>query len=71
MAVLSSVLILWIPQIIFGGFKLWFVLMIPLDVQPEWGCTLAVAANGLYLVAWLAEYLSPVAVQDSTLASLR
>ena len=64
LAVLSSVLILWIPQLIFAMKPLFFVVMIPVDARPEWGCYLAVAANGLYLVAWLASYLSPTAVQE-------
>ena len=59
----SCVIILWIPQLIFATEQFFFVLLIPVGVRPEWGCYLAVAANGLYLISWLADFLSPTAAQ--------
>lgn len=64
LAVLSCVLILWIPQLVFATEPLFFLLIIPVEAQPAWGCYLAVGANILYLVGWLASYLRPTAVQE-------
>jgi hypothetical protein len=64
LAAVSCVIVLWIPQLIFESRTLFFILTIPVNPQPEWGCYLAVAANGLYLLSWLAELLQPWAVQE-------
>lgn len=63
LAVGSSIIILWIPQLIFETRTLFFLLIIPVKPTPDWGCYLAVAANGLYLVSWLAGLLRPWGVQ--------
>jgi hypothetical protein len=63
LAVLSAIIILWIPQLIFDADNLYFI-PVPLNAKPEWGCYLAVAANGLYLVSWLAGLLRPWGTQD-------
>ena len=36
-----------------------FLLFVVLSARPEVGCYLAVAANGIYVVVWLAEILRP------------
>jgi hypothetical protein len=64
LAVVSCIVVLWIPQLIFESRVLFFVLITPLTPDPGWGCYLAVAANGLYLVSWLAGLLRPWAVQE-------
>ncbi len=58
LAAASTVVILWIPQMIFE-FQL--VLFVPVlaPVRPEIGCYVAVLANGLYFVGWLTEFLRP------------
>jgi hypothetical protein len=63
LAVASSIVILWIPQLIFETRVLFFILHIPVDATAAWGCFLAVVANGLYLVSWLAGRLRPWGVQ--------
>jgi hypothetical protein len=63
LAVLSTIIVLWIPQLIFESRSVFFI-PIPLTPKPEWGCYLAVAANGLYLVSWLAGLLRPWSVQE-------
>jgi hypothetical protein len=64
LAVASSIVILWIPQLIFETRTLFFILIIPVQPKPELGCYLAVAANGLYLVSWLTGLLRPWGVQN-------
>jgi len=60
----SVIIILWIPQLIFETRTLFNFLIIPVTPQPEWGCYLGVAANGLYLISWMAGFLRPQTVQD-------
>jgi hypothetical protein len=64
LAVASCIIILWIPQLIFETRTLFFVLVVPVRPEPELGCYLAVAANGLYLASWLAGLLRPWGVQQ-------
>jgi hypothetical protein len=64
LAVTSCVIVLWIPQIIFEYRTLFFFVVVPVDPKPDWGCYLPVAANGLYLVGWLAGFLRPWGVQE-------
>jgi hypothetical protein len=64
LAVGSAIVILWIPQLIFETRVLFFFLITPVTPQPEWGCYLGVAANGLYLIGWLAGFLRPEVVQE-------
>jgi hypothetical protein len=64
LAALSSIFILWIPQLIFESKTLFLILFIPMNPNPEWGCYIAVAANCLYVVSWLAGFLRPWGVQD-------
>ncbi len=64
MAVGSAIVILWIPQLIFETRVLFFFLITPVTPQPEWGCYLGVAANGLYMIGWLAAFLRPEVVQE-------
>ena len=64
LAVASCIVVLWIPQLIFEGRTLFFVLVILVSPTAGWGCYLAVAANGLYLVSWLAGLLRPWSVQE-------
>jgi hypothetical protein len=63
LAVASSIVILWIPQLIFEARTLFFILIVPVNPTPDWGCYLAVTANGLYLVSWLGGLLRPWGVQ--------
>lgn len=63
LAAASTVLILWIPQFIWELRPLFIVFTVPVSARPEWGCYLAVAANGLYFVSWLSEHLRPWGVQ--------
>jgi len=60
----SAVIILWIPQLIFESRVLFNFLITPVTPRPEWGCYLGVAANGLYLVSWMAGFLRPQTVQE-------
>ena len=60
----SALIILWIPQLIFETRTLFFFLITPVTPQPEWGCYLGVAANGLYLISWLVGFLRPQTVQE-------
>jgi hypothetical protein len=64
LAVLSSIIVLWIPQLIFETRILFGLVIVPLNPVPAWGCYLAVAANGLYLVSWFAGLLRPWTVQE-------
>ena len=57
-AAASSVVILWIPQMIFE-FELFIFIPVPVPVRADIGCYLAVVANGLYVVGWLSEFLRP------------
>ena len=63
-AVLSSIIVLWIPQLIFETTTLFFIFIIPVNPVPAWGCYLAIVANGLYLVSWFAGLLRPWSVQE-------
>ncbi|MCK5127250.1 MAG: hypothetical protein KAR42_13430 [candidate division Zixibacteria bacterium] len=63
LVVFSSILVLWISQLIFETTSLFFI-PIFLNPVPDWGCYLAVAANGLYLVSWFAGLLRPWTVQE-------
>lgn len=63
LAVGSSIILLWIPQLIFETTTLFGIFILPVERVPGWGCYLAVAANGLYLVSWWAALLSPRGVQ--------
>jgi hypothetical protein len=63
LAVTSCILLLWIPQLIFETRSLFFIPVL-VDPKPEWGCYLAVAGNGLYIISWLAGFLQPWGVQD-------
>jgi hypothetical protein len=65
LAAASTVLILWIPQFIFELRPFFVVLTVPVGARPEWGCYLAVVANGIYFVAWLAGYLRPSGVHPT------
>jgi hypothetical protein len=58
LAATSSVIILWIPQLLFEFQQVlfWFVLS---PAQAEIGCYLAISANGLFVVSWLGELLRP------------
>jgi len=50
----SALIILWIPQLIFGfeeSLLPW--LWLPISTRPALGVHLAVAANGIYLIGWL------------------
>lgn len=60
----SAIVILWIPQLLFESRVLFNFLIIPVNPRPEWGCYLGVAANGLYLVSWMAGFLRPQTVQE-------
>ncbi len=64
LAVASSIMVLWIPQLIFETRILFYIVIIPVNPVPAWGCYLAVAGNGLYLVSWLAGHLRPWSVQE-------
>jgi hypothetical protein len=64
LAVTSSIIVLYLTQLIFESRRLFLFLLIPLNSHPQWGCYLAVAANGLYLASWLAGLLRPWAVQE-------
>jgi hypothetical protein len=64
LAVASSIMVLWIPQLIFEAVNFMYVLILPVGAKAEWGCYLAVAANALYLVSWLAGMLRPWQVQE-------
>jgi hypothetical protein len=64
LAATSCVFILWIPQLIFESRTLFFILFVPANPNPEWGCYIAVAANGLYVISWLAGFLRPWGVQE-------
>jgi hypothetical protein len=55
-AAVSSVVILWIPQVIFE-FQIVLVFPVLAPVRAEIGCYLAVVANGLYVVGWFSEFL--------------
>jgi hypothetical protein len=57
-AAASSIVILWIPQMIFE-FQLFIFVPVPLPVRAAIGCYMAVTANGLYVVGWLSEFLRP------------
>jgi hypothetical protein len=63
LAAASSVVILWIPQLIFDYQQVlfWFVLT---PTRAEVGCYLAVSANGIYFVSWLSESLRPWATSQ-------
>ena len=67
LVVVSSVIVLWIPQLILETVNLLFLLILPVNPVPGWGCYLAVAANGLYLVSWLAGLLQPWNIQEDYL----
>lgn len=64
LAVASSIIMLWIPQLIFEARTLFSFFIVPVHATPQWGCYLAVAANGLYIVSWLAGLLQPLPVQE-------
>ncbi len=64
LAVTSCVIVLWIPQLLFESRALFHFIIVPLNPRPEWGCYLAVAANGLYITCWLADLLRPWGVQE-------
>ena len=64
LAVASSIMVLWIPQLIFETRILFYFLIVPVNPVPAWGCYLAVIANGLHLVSWLAGQLRPWDVQE-------
>ena len=64
LAVGSAIVILWISHLIFETRILFFFLIVPVTPQPEWGCYLGVAANGLFLISWLAGFLRPQVVQE-------
>jgi len=64
LAAVSTVFMLWIPQLIFESRPLFFIYFIPANPQPEWGCYLAVAANGLYVISWFAGFLRPWGIQE-------
>ena len=63
-AVLSSIILLWIPQLVFETTILFFIYIIPLNPVPGIGCYLAVFANGLYLVSLFAGLVRPWGVQE-------
>ncbi len=63
-AIFSSIIILWIPQLVFETTTLLGIIIIPVNSVPAYGCYLVVAANSLYLVSWLAGLLSPWTVQE-------
>jgi hypothetical protein len=63
LAVASSIIMLWIPQLIFETRVVFFIPVV-LEPTPQWGCYLAVAANCIYTVSWLAGLLTPWPVQE-------
>jgi hypothetical protein len=65
LAVASSIVVLWIPQLIISSTPFLFFMLIPAEAKPGWGCYLAVTANGLFLVSWLAELLRPSGAQET------
>jgi hypothetical protein len=64
LAVASSIIVLWIPRLIFETKVLFSFIIVPVGPSPEWGCYLAVVANGLYTVSWLAGLLRPWGIQE-------
>jgi len=64
LAVASSIVVLWIPQLIISSTPFLFFVPIPAEAKPAVGCYLAVTANGLYLVSWLADMLRPTGLQE-------
>jgi hypothetical protein len=60
----STIVILWIPQLVFESRILFSFLIIPVNPTPEWGCYLGVAANGLYVISWMTGFLRPQTVQE-------
>jgi len=62
-AALSSVIVLWIPQVISAATVLFFVVIVPVNPTPEAGCYVAVAGNALYAASWLAGALRAGGVQ--------
>jgi hypothetical protein len=64
LAVVSSIIMLWIPQLILET-RIVFFIPVVIEPTPQWGCYLAVAANGLYMVSWLAGLLRPWPVQET------
>ena len=68
-AAASSIVILSIPQMVLE-FRLFLFVPVPRPVQAEFGCYLAVAANGLYVVGWLSEFLRPRVIPRASSSSL-
>jgi hypothetical protein len=64
LAAASTIVILWIPQLLFESRVLFSFLIIPVNPIPEWGCYLGVTANGLYVISWMAGFLRPQTVQE-------
>lgn len=62
--VVSAIIVLTIPQLIFENTALFGVAVMPTNPMPAWGCYLAVAANALYLASWFAGLLRPCGVQE-------
>lgn len=60
----SAIVILWIPQLIFESRTLFDMVIIGVTPRPEWGCYLGVAANGFYVISWMAGFLRPQTVQE-------
>jgi len=58
LAAASTLIALWIPQVLFDFRPIVFFFVV-LSARPEVGCYLAVAANGIYVLIWLAEILRP------------
>jgi hypothetical protein len=59
LAALSVLVVLWIPQLVWGTKTLSVFIVGFEQARPAVGCYLAVIANGLYFVAWLSETLRP------------
>jgi len=60
----SAIVVLWITQLVIETRVLLFLLVGPAEPIASWSCYLAVAANALYVVAWIAGLLRPVGMQE-------
>jgi hypothetical protein len=68
LAATSILIILLLPQVLFEARRtLWFLFVLE-SARPQIGSYVAVAANGLYLVGWLASALRPWVLQPSDAA---
>jgi len=63
LAAMSILTILLLPHVLFEARQVFWVLFVFDVAHPQVGCYVAVAANGLYIVGWLASALRPWALQ--------